>query len=98
MQNSLPIIVVVLTMIIALGWFLNQYLLWQGFAGEGLRTLAIAYRDLDDKYFKEWHKMLEDASIATHERDERIAGLYEEIEQDLMVRVWKHDSLCLQRG
>ncbi|XP_036114007.1 probable phospholipid-transporting ATPase IM isoform X2 [Molossus molossus] len=55
------------------------------FAGEGLRTLAIAYRDLDDKYFKEWHKMLEDANIAIDERDERIAGLYEEIEQDLML-------------
>lgn len=31
--------------------------------------------------------MLEDANAATDERDERIAGLYEEIEQDLMVRV-----------
>nr|XP_055135047.1 probable phospholipid-transporting ATPase IM isoform X2 [Symphalangus syndactylus] len=55
------------------------------FAGEGLRTLAIAYRDLDDKYFKEWHKMLEDANAATEERDERIAGLYEEIERDLLL-------------
>ncbi|XP_011920696.1 PREDICTED: probable phospholipid-transporting ATPase IM isoform X4 [Cercocebus atys] len=55
------------------------------FAGEGLRTLAIAHRDLDDKYFKEWHKMLEDANAATEERDERIAGLYEEIERDLML-------------
>ncbi|XP_037689946.1 probable phospholipid-transporting ATPase IM isoform X2 [Choloepus didactylus] len=55
------------------------------FAGEGLRTLAIAYRDLDDMYFKEWYKMLEDANIATDERDERIAGLYEEIERDLML-------------
>ncbi|XP_076983961.1 putative phospholipid-transporting ATPase IM isoform X2 [Tamandua tetradactyla] len=55
------------------------------FAGEGLRTLAIAYRDLDDMYFKQWYKMLEDANIATDERDERIAGLYEEIERDLML-------------
>uniref|UniRef100_G3SZL2 Phospholipid-transporting ATPase n=1 Tax=Loxodonta africana TaxID=9785 RepID=G3SZL2_LOXAF len=55
------------------------------FAGEGLRTLAIAYRDLDDKYFKEWYKLLEDANAATDERDERIAGLYEEIERDLML-------------
>ncbi|XP_006895390.1 PREDICTED: probable phospholipid-transporting ATPase IM [Elephantulus edwardii] len=55
------------------------------FAGEGLRTLAIAYRDLDDKYFKEWYKMLEDANAATDERDERIAGLYEEIERDLLL-------------
>lgn len=55
------------------------------FAGEGLRTLAIAYRDLDDKYFKEWQKMLEDANASTDERDEWIAELYEEIERDLML-------------
>ncbi|XP_047398194.1 probable phospholipid-transporting ATPase IM isoform X6 [Sciurus carolinensis] len=55
------------------------------FAGEGLRTLVIAYRELDDKYFKEWHKMLEDANAATDKRDERITGLYEEIERDLML-------------
>lgn len=29
--------------------------------------------------------MLEDANAATDERDERVAGLYEEIERDLMV-------------
>lgn len=85
MQNFLPIIVIVLAVIIALRWFLKQCLLWQEFAGEGLRTLAIAYRDLDDKYFNEWNKMLEDANAATDEREERIAGLYEEIERDLMV-------------
>ncbi|XP_058440775.1 probable phospholipid-transporting ATPase IM isoform X3 [Marmota monax] len=55
------------------------------FAGEGLRTLAIAYRELDDKYFQEWHKMLEDANAAMDKRDERISGLYEEIESDLML-------------
>nr|XP_013010169.1 probable phospholipid-transporting ATPase IM isoform X2 [Cavia porcellus] len=55
------------------------------FAGEGLRTLAIAYRDLEDKYFKEWHKMLQVASAASHERDEQISALYEEIERDLML-------------
>ncbi|XP_057636819.1 probable phospholipid-transporting ATPase IM isoform X3 [Chionomys nivalis] len=55
------------------------------FAGEGLRTLAIAYRELDDKYFKVWQEMLEDANAATMERDERISGLYEEIERDLML-------------
>lgn len=86
LQNFLPIIVVLLpAMMIILGWLLNQCLFWQEFAGEGLRTLAIAYRDLDDEYFKEWQKMLEDANAVADERDERIAGLYEEIEKDLMV-------------
>lgn len=55
------------------------------FAGEGLRTLAIAYRDLDDKYFKEWQKMLENANAAGDEKDEKIVNLYEEIESDLML-------------
>ncbi|KAM5235534.1 putative phospholipid-transporting ATPase IM [Ctenodactylus gundi] len=55
------------------------------FAGEGLRTLAIAYRDLDDKYFREWHEMLQAATAATEEREEQISGLYEEIERDLML-------------
>lgn len=64
---------------------LRLCLLSQEFAGEGLRTLAIAYRELDDKYFKMWQKMLEDANSAIAERDERISGLYEEIERDLMV-------------
>lgn len=47
--------------------------------------MAIAYRDLDDKYFKEWQKMLENANAAGDEKDEKIVGLYEEIESDLMV-------------
>lgn len=64
---------------------LQLHLLLQEFASAGLRTLAIAYRDLDDKYFKMWQEMLEDAKAATTERDERISGLYEEIERDLMV-------------
>ncbi|XP_060227514.1 probable phospholipid-transporting ATPase IM isoform X2 [Meriones unguiculatus] len=55
------------------------------FAGEGLRTLAIAYRELDDTYFRMWQEMLEDANAATMERDDRITGLYEEIERDLML-------------
>ncbi|XP_023579830.1 probable phospholipid-transporting ATPase IM [Octodon degus] len=53
------------------------------FAGEGLRTLAIAYREVDDKYFKEWHKRREVASAATHGRDDQIARLYEEVEREL---------------
>lgn len=72
-------------MFIGVFLFLRLHLLLQEFAGEGLRTLAIAYRVLDDKYFKVWQEMLEDANAATTERDERISGLYEEIERDLMV-------------
>uniref|UniRef100_A0A8C5KYQ5 Phospholipid-transporting ATPase n=1 Tax=Jaculus jaculus TaxID=51337 RepID=A0A8C5KYQ5_JACJA len=55
------------------------------FAGEGLRTLVVAYRDLDDKYFTVWQKMLEDANTAIDEKEERISVLYEEIERDMML-------------
>ncbi|XP_072479715.1 probable phospholipid-transporting ATPase IM isoform X2 [Notamacropus eugenii] len=55
------------------------------FGGEGLRTLAIAYRDLNEEYFKEWFKLLEEASRGLDRRDERIAAAYEEIERDMML-------------
>ncbi|XP_078007387.1 putative phospholipid-transporting ATPase IM isoform X3 [Phascolarctos cinereus] len=55
------------------------------FGGEGLRTLAIAYRDLNEEYFKEWFKLLEEASRGLDMRDERIAAAYEEIERDMML-------------
>uniref|UniRef100_A0AAV2L6D2 Phospholipid-transporting ATPase n=1 Tax=Knipowitschia caucasica TaxID=637954 RepID=A0AAV2L6D2_KNICA len=53
------------------------------FAGEGLRTLALAHRDLDEGYFKEWMKKYLFASTVIENRDDGLAALYEEIEQDL---------------
>ncbi|XP_074532860.1 phospholipid-transporting ATPase ID isoform X2 [Halichoeres trimaculatus] len=53
------------------------------FAGEGLRTLALAYKDLDEDYFDIWMKKLLFASTVIENRDEQLAVLYEEIEQDL---------------
>ncbi|XP_051829747.1 probable phospholipid-transporting ATPase IM [Antechinus flavipes] len=55
------------------------------FGGEGLRTLAIAYRNLNEEYFKEWFKLLEEANRVFDKRDERIAAAYEEIERDMML-------------
>ncbi|XP_069766869.1 phospholipid-transporting ATPase ID isoform X2 [Narcine bancroftii] len=55
------------------------------FAGEGLRTLVLAYRDLDEAYFKRWQKMHDHASTALDNHDEQLSALYEEIEQDLML-------------
>lgn len=56
------------------------------FAGEGLRTLALAYKDLDEDIFDEWTKKLLFASTTLENREERLGDLYEEIEQGLMVR------------
>ncbi|XP_056146769.1 probable phospholipid-transporting ATPase IM [Lampris incognitus] len=58
---------------------LNEY------AGDGLRTLALAYKDLDESYMKEWTQRHHDASTALEGREERLDELYEEIEKDLML-------------
>ncbi|KAJ8398267.1 hypothetical protein AAFF_G00428370 [Aldrovandia affinis] len=55
------------------------------FAGEGLRTLALAYKDLDEDLFEEWMKKLHFASTVLDNREDILAALYEEIERDLML-------------
>ncbi|XP_031433354.1 phospholipid-transporting ATPase ID [Clupea harengus] len=58
---------------------LNEY------AGEGLRTLALAYKDLDEDYFDSWRKRHHEASTAMEDRDEKLDAIYEEIEKDLQL-------------
>ncbi|XP_018428668.1 PREDICTED: phospholipid-transporting ATPase ID-like, partial [Nanorana parkeri] len=53
------------------------------FAGEGLRTLVLAYKDLDKTYFADWKKRHHEASTSLEDRDEKLSKLYEEIETDL---------------
>ncbi|XP_056402756.1 phospholipid-transporting ATPase ID-like [Hyla sarda] len=53
------------------------------FAGEGLRTLVLAYKDLDKTYFADWKKRHHEASTSLENREEKLAVLYEEIEKDL---------------
>ncbi|XP_056272175.1 probable phospholipid-transporting ATPase IM [Pseudoliparis swirei] len=53
------------------------------FAGEGLRTLALAYKDLDEDYLEVWMKKLLFASTVIENREDQLAVLYEEIEQGL---------------
>ncbi|XP_008173119.2 phospholipid-transporting ATPase ID-like isoform X1 [Chrysemys picta bellii] len=55
------------------------------FAGEGLRTLVVAYKNLQEDYFEEWHKRHHEASTALDGREEKLSELYEEIEKDLML-------------
>ena len=57
----------------------------QEYAGEGLRTLALAYKDLDEDYFDSWRKRHHEASTAMEDRDEKLDAIYEEIEKDLQV-------------
>ncbi|KAM9820172.1 phospholipid-transporting ATPase ID [Neosynchiropus ocellatus] len=58
---------------------LNEY------AGDGLRTLVLAYKDLDDDYMKEWMQRHHEASTAMEGREEMLDELYEEIEKDLQL-------------
>ncbi|XP_064421799.1 phospholipid-transporting ATPase ID [Latimeria chalumnae] len=55
------------------------------FAGEGLRTLVLACKNLDEDYFTNWLKALHRASITLDNRDELLAAVYEDIEQDMML-------------
>lgn len=50
-----------------------------------MRTLALAYKDLSEDYFKWWLKIHHEASIALENREERLADAYEQIESDMMV-------------
>uniref|UniRef100_A0A4W6FKM9 Phospholipid-transporting ATPase n=1 Tax=Lates calcarifer TaxID=8187 RepID=A0A4W6FKM9_LATCA len=55
------------------------------FAGEGLRTLALAYKDLDEEYFDQWKQRHHEASTALDDRESKLDQLYEEIEKDLLL-------------
>uniref|UniRef100_A0A8B9QGW1 Phospholipid-transporting ATPase n=1 Tax=Apteryx owenii TaxID=8824 RepID=A0A8B9QGW1_APTOW len=55
------------------------------FAGEGLRTLVVAYKNLDEEYFEDWIKRHHVASTALEGREDKLSELYEEIEKDLML-------------
>ncbi|KAL7392651.1 hypothetical protein ABVT39_027738 [Epinephelus coioides] len=55
------------------------------FAGEGLRTLALAYKDLDEEYFNQWKQRHHEASVALDDREGKLDDLYEEIEKDLLL-------------
>ncbi|XP_068781065.1 phospholipid-transporting ATPase ID [Struthio camelus] len=55
------------------------------FAGEGLRTLVVAYKNLDEEYFEDWIRRQHVASTALEGREDKLSELYEEIEKDLML-------------
>ncbi|KAK1329132.1 hypothetical protein QTO34_011311 [Cnephaeus nilssonii] len=70
---------------------LNEY------AGEGLRTLVLAYKDLDEEHYEEWADRRLQASLAQDSREDRLASVYEEIESDMMVRAtaWAEGTLVV---
>ncbi|GAB6028351.1 hypothetical protein CHUAL_002521 [Chamberlinius hualienensis] len=55
------------------------------FAGEGLRTLCIAMKDLDESYFNQWKNRHYEASLSLEDREKKLDDVYEEIEQNLIL-------------
>nr|XP_019584821.1 PREDICTED: phospholipid-transporting ATPase FetA-like [Rhinolophus sinicus] len=55
------------------------------FASEGLRTLMVAYRELDSSFFCAWSKKHSEACLSLANRENKISRVYEEIEKDLML-------------
>ncbi|XP_028282199.1 phospholipid-transporting ATPase ID isoform X2 [Parambassis ranga] len=58
---------------------LNEY------AADGLRTLALAYRDLSEEEWGAWSESHRYADKASDCREDRLAEAYEQIEQDMML-------------
>ncbi|XP_011191048.2 phospholipid-transporting ATPase ID isoform X4 [Zeugodacus cucurbitae] len=55
------------------------------FAGEGLRTLVLAERRLDEAYYIEWSQRQQIAAVSLDAREEKLNAMYEEIESDLIL-------------
>ncbi|KAF4608233.1 hypothetical protein EYR40_000577 [Pleurotus pulmonarius] len=53
------------------------------FAGEGLRTLTLAYKVVNDDEYEAWAERYHEASISLEDREEKIERVSDEIEQDL---------------
>uniref|UniRef100_A0A669B3Q3 Phospholipid-transporting ATPase n=1 Tax=Oreochromis niloticus TaxID=8128 RepID=A0A669B3Q3_ORENI len=52
---------------------------------DGLRTLVLAYKDLNENYMIDWKQRHHEASVAMEGREEKLDELYEEIEKDMML-------------
>uniref|UniRef100_A0A5F9D2I4 Phospholipid-transporting ATPase n=1 Tax=Oryctolagus cuniculus TaxID=9986 RepID=A0A5F9D2I4_RABIT len=55
------------------------------FASEGLRTLMVAYRELDNKFFRTWSVKHGEACLSLDNREKKLSIVYEEVEKDLML-------------
>ncbi|RWS24531.1 phospholipid-transporting ATPase ID-like protein, partial [Leptotrombidium deliense] len=55
------------------------------FAGDGLRTLCLAKRQLDENVFEKWRLRLHEASTSLDNREDKVNSVYEEIEQNLLL-------------
>lgn len=55
------------------------------YAGEGLRTLCLAMKDLDEDYFQDWWARYQQAATDLENREKLVNDAFEEIEKDLVL-------------
>uniref|UniRef100_A0A8C7BC95 Phospholipid-transporting ATPase n=1 Tax=Neovison vison TaxID=452646 RepID=A0A8C7BC95_NEOVI len=55
------------------------------FAFEGLRTLMVAYREVDNAFYQAWSKKHSEACLSLENREDKISDVYREMEKDLML-------------
>ena len=55
------------------------------FAGEGLRTLCLAKKDLDVTVYEKWKERYHEAVTSLQNREEKVSAVYEEIEANLLL-------------
>lgn len=55
------------------------------FAGEGLRTLCLAKKELDASVYERWRERYHDAVTSLENREDKVSEVYEEIEQQLIL-------------
>ncbi|KAK7694056.1 hypothetical protein QCA50_003632 [Cerrena zonata] len=53
------------------------------FAGEGLRTLTLAYRVVPDEEYEEWSEQYQQAAVSLDDREARIEAISEKLEHSL---------------
>jgi len=52
-------------------------------AAKGLRTLCIAWKELDEDFYNDWNERVQNAKIDIHDRKSRVAVLEDEMESEL---------------
>ncbi|KAH6908304.1 phospholipid-translocating ATPase [Coprinopsis sp. MPI-PUGE-AT-0042] len=53
------------------------------FAGEGLRTLTLAYKVISEEFYEAWSERYHEATVAMDDREEKVEAVSSEIEKDL---------------
>ncbi|KAM4807898.1 phospholipid-transporting ATPase IC-like [Rhinophrynus dorsalis] len=56
-----------------------------GFAEETLRTLCLAYKEVEESEYEQWDKRHQEASVSLHNREEHLEEVYEEMENNLQI-------------